>query len=101
MNGERLKQLREKNGYSRQELAQKVLVSKHEIQAWEEGWYISEPSSGEIEGLAEAFALSEDEVCSVLNISTEDGYSEDKDARFIDYVDAGLRAVQYVKDRNK
>ena len=68
MNGEKLKNIREKTGYSRKELAERILVTEYVVQSWEEGWYITQPSSGEIEGLAEMFNLSEEELCNVLSV---------------------------------
>lgn len=101
MDGEKLKILRETKGYTRAELANKVFVSKAEVQSWEEGWYIKEPSSGEIECLAEAFNLSEDNLCSLLNIDIENGYSEDEPIRFIDFVDSGIRLVKHINGKIK
>lgn len=56
MDGKKLQYLREKNHISRQELANKLYVTPYIIQSWEEGWAIINPSSGEIEELANAFS---------------------------------------------
>lgn len=67
INGRRLKELREKNGLTREELAQKILVTKHIIQSWEEGWGIINPSSGEISEMADLFGLSEAELREAID----------------------------------
>ena len=101
MDGKQLKDMREKHGYSRKDLAKIIYVTEHEVQSWEEGWGITEPSSGEIEGLAEAFNVSEEELCDMLSIDISDGYWEDKPIRFIDYIDSGIRLMKHIKSKRK
>lgn len=97
MDGDRLKELREKFGYSREELAEKVCVTKYIIQSWEEGWAFMNPSSGEIEELADAFHMTEEELRDVLAQDEDDDYSDDQKLSFIDYVDAGVRMLEHIK----
>ena len=49
MNGRKLKELRDKHGYSREKFAQLLYVTPSIIESWEEGWAIINPSSGEID----------------------------------------------------
>ena len=101
MDGKALADIRKSHGYSRRELAIKIYVSESEIQSWEDGCGITEPSSGEIECLAETFDMSEEELCNVLSIDISDGYWEDKPIKFIDYVDSGIRLIKHIKRKRK
>ena len=56
MNGETFKELREKHGYSRKEIENRLYAGESMVQSWEEGWSLINPSSGEIEELAEIFS---------------------------------------------
>lgn len=95
MDGKKLKAIREKLGYSRKDIAQVALVTEYEVQSWEEGWYIMQPSSGEIESMAELFDITEEELCTLLNIEDYDK----SEPKFIDYIDVGLRAIKHMKNR--
>lgn len=74
INGEALKELREKSGISRSELAAHTLTTKEIVQGWEEGWGIMNPSSGEISIMAELFHLSEEEFREIINADEENDY---------------------------
>ena len=62
MNGEKLKENRERFGYSGEDLAQ----------YWEEGWCIKGTSSGEIKTMADIFRMTEEELCEMLEIQNCD-----------------------------
>lgn len=98
MNGEKLKEIRESNNISRKELAKKIYVTEAIIQSWEQGWYIEGPSSGEVEEMAEIFNMSEEVLRNVTNMPEEDD-SDNNTTSFIDYIDAGVRAIKYIKDK--
>ena len=98
MNGEKLKEIRESTNISRKQLAQQIYVTESIIQSWEEGWYIECPSSGEIEGMAEVFNMSEEVFRNIINM-LEEYDSDNNTTSFIDYVDAGVRAVRHIKNR--
>ncbi len=101
MNGNALKELREKNGYSRSQLAEKLYVTASMIQSWEEGWAIINPSNGEIDEMADAFGMSEDELREVLDADPDDDYGENTKVSWLDYLDAGVRAINFCKDTIK
>ena len=95
MNGEKLKELREKYGYSREELAEDLYVTASIIQSWEEGWAIINPSSGEIGEMAELFHMAEESLREILDLSEDDDYdSPMKKLRFIDCVDSVINCVK-------
>lgn len=95
MDGKKLKDIREKFGFSRKDIANAALVTEYEVQSWEEGWYIKQPSSGEIESMAEIFGMAEEELCVLLDI----GDYDESEPSFIDYVDAGLRALNHIRKK--
>ncbi len=97
MNGKRLKEIRENNNISREELAQKICSTEFFIRSWEENWYIEKPSSGEIEEMANAFNMTEDLLRSQIDMP-EDEDSDKNEIKFIDYIDAGIRAVKYIRE---
>ena len=97
MNGKMLQEIRESKNISRKRLAEKIYVSESIVQSWEQGWYIELPSSGEIEGMAEFFDIDEQELRKKLELSEED--LDEKPVRFIDFVDAGVRVANYVKNK--
>lgn len=74
INGERLRELREINGYSRTEVAKETLTTEYIIQGWEEGFATMNPSSGEIETMAEMFYLSEGQLREEINAPIENDY---------------------------
>lgn len=74
IDGYRLKELREMNGYSRSEVARETLTTETIIQGWEEGFAVMNPSSGEIETMAEMFGLSEEQFREEINASIENDY---------------------------
>ena len=101
MNGERLKEIRESNNISRKELALKLYVTELIVQSLEEGWYIESPSSGEVEELAEIFNISEEVLRKIIDLPEEDD-SDNNTTSFVDYIDAGVRAVKHIKkQKNK
>ena len=101
MNGEKLKEIRERNNISREQLAQEIYVTESIIRSWEEGWYIETPSSGEIEEMAEIFNMSEEMLRDTIDLPEEDD-SDNNTTRFVDYIDACVRAVEYIKkQKNK
>lgn len=79
INGKRLKELREQNGYSQEELADKIYCTKYIIQGWEEGWGIINPSSGEIDEMAMLFGLSEEELREQIDADEEKDYDYEED----------------------
>ena len=95
MNSSILKTLREKSGFSRKVLAKKLYVTESVVQSWEEGWYIAEPSYGELEEMAEVFNLTEYELIKLLELE-----NNNNDISFIDFVDAGFRTLKNTK-KNK
>lgn len=79
IDGNRLKQLREENGYTLDEVAKETYNTVYTVQSWEEGWALSNPSSGEISSLAEMFDMSEDDLRDEINADEEyDGDNENK-----------------------
>lgn len=96
MNGNELKKLREKHGYSRQFLAKKIDVTVAIIKSWEEGWNIINPSSGEIEGMSELFNIPENTLREIIDQNAENDY-ENQEIRFSDLIDAGVRALKHYK----
>ncbi len=101
MNGEKLKGIRESNKISRKQLAQKIYATESIVRSWEEGWYIETPSSGEIEEMAELFNMSEETLRNIIDLPKEDD-SENNTTSFVDYIDAGVRAVKHIKkQKNK
>ena len=74
INGPQLKELREQVGLSQKDLADKIPVTKYIIQGWEEGWAIINPSSGEIDEMAEIFHIPETELRKVINAPKEFDY---------------------------
>ena len=97
MRGEVIRELREKHGYSRKELADKLYISASELQSWEEGWFIKGPSSGEIEEMADAFKMTEDSLRELINHSECDDADKNEEPRFIDYVDSAVRLGRFLK----
>ena len=95
MDGKKLQEIREKLGFSRKEVAKEALVTEYEVQSWEEGWYIKQPSSGEIESMAELFDMTEEDLGILLDI---DDYDENE-PRFVDYIDAGMRAINHIRKK--
>lgn len=100
MRGDILKDIHEKCGMDREELANAVCVTESIIQSWEQGWYIQPPSSGEIEAMAECFRISEADLLEMLEIN-EESLSDSAMPRFIDFVDAAVKCLDYTKDRTK
>lgn len=79
IDGNRLKQLREENGYTLDEVAKETYNTAYTVQSWEEGWALSNPSSGEISSLAEMFNMSEEDLRYEINADEEhDGDNENK-----------------------
>ena len=77
IDGNRLKQLREENGYTLDEVAKETYNTVYTVQSWEEGWALSNPSSGEISSLAEMFDMSEDDLRDEINADEEyDGLNQ-------------------------
>ena len=97
MNGNRLQELRERFGYSRNQLAEKLLVTSSMIQSWEEGWALINPSKGEIDTMAELFQMAEDELREYLDADEDEDWSADKKLLFVDVLDASIRLHQHIK----
>lgn len=101
MNGKKLKEIREIKKISRKQLAQKIYVTESIVRSWEEGWYIETPSSGEIEEMAELFNTSEEILRDIIDLP-EEYDSENNTTSFVDYIDAGVRAIKHIKkQKNK
>ena len=99
MNGKVLQEIRERKNISRRRLAEEICVTESIVQSWEQGWFIELPSSGEVEGMAEFFDIDEQELRKKLELPEED--LDEKTVRFIDIVDAGVRAANYVKNKKE
>lgn len=97
MNGKTFKELREKHGYSRKEIANRLYVGESMVQSWEEGWSLINPSSGEIEELAEIFSMEEDQLRMLLEQDEDDDDDYDTPLTFIDVVDSGVRWIGHIK----
>lgn len=67
MDGFALQNLREEQGLSREELAERILVTESIIQSWEEGWSFISPSSWEIEAMADAFNMTVDDFRTAID----------------------------------
>ena len=96
MNGKALRSLREKHGYTRRELADIICVGESVVKSWEEGWELVNPSSGEIEEMANAFDMEEEALREILEQDNEDDYEKQKSS-FVDYVDFAIRAFRRYK----
>lgn len=79
MNGKKLEELRIKNGFTRQELAELLDESASHVQSWEQGWYVNGPTASDIEDMAEAFKMSEDVLRKYIDHDEEDDYDPDED----------------------
>ena len=79
MNGKNLEKLRIKNGFSRQELGELLYENAAHIQSWEEGWYVNGPTTSDIEDMADAFGMSEQELRKYIEQDEEDDYDSDDD----------------------
>lgn len=100
MNGQKLKEIREKYGYSRKELAKILYETEYTVQSWEQGWGITPPTSGQIEKMAALFDIEEYNLRNLLEIDEYDDFDTD-DVSFIDFVDSAVRAYQYIKKHKK
>ena len=100
MRGDLLKKLREERGISRHKLAELAYVTEAIVQSWEEGWFIQAPSSGEIESMAECFGMDETELMELLDLEDDD-LSDDQELSWIDIIDAGVRARQFIRKQRK
>lgn len=101
MRGDILKELRQNNKLSVDELAEKICVSSSLLQSWEQGWYLILPSSGEISEMADIFDIDEDTLREILDIDENGDYDPNKKISFIDYVDSAVRTLQFIKKHNK
>ena len=100
MNGRKLKELRDKHGYSREKFAQLLYVTPSIIESWEEGWAIINPSSGEIDEMAQLFSMTEEMLRTVLNLDEEDDYDcPTNQTKFIDYVDSVINCISRKKGK--
>ena len=80
--GEKLQELRKKNGLTQEELAQSLYVSRTAISKWESGR--GYPSIDSLKAIAKFFSVSIDELLStdeVLTIAEEDGKQAQKHFR--------------------
>ena len=78
MNGQRLRALRQEVGLSQEKLAERIYVTKYIIQSWEEGWHIINPSSGEIEEMAEIFGISEEQLRLEIDAPEKNDFDYEK-----------------------
>ena len=100
MRGIVIKELRERHNCSRKELADYICVSVSELQSWEEGWYLTLPSSGEIGEMASYFKMSEEQLRLLIELD-EDDYDEESRLRTIDYVDSLIRLSKFIRDKKR
>ena len=68
MIGDRIRELREKAGYSQAELARKLTVTRSSVNAWESG--LSAPTAAYIVEMAKLFRVSADYLLELDNTST-------------------------------
>jgi len=99
MNGEKIKELREKAGLTREALAKELYVTASIIQSWEEGWYNVPPSSGEIDEMATIFKIDEENLRELLDQDECEDYDAAPKWRFIDYIDYGIKVKKALKKR--
>ena len=79
MNGKKLEELRVKNGFSRQELADLLYENSAHIQSWEEGWYVYGSTATDIEDMAEAFNMTEEDLRRYIEQDEDDDFDSDED----------------------
>ena len=99
MRGEKIQELREERGYSREYLADRLYITVAILQSWEEGWYLVPPSSGEIEEMSEAFGMDEDEFRELIDQDECDDYDDDEGLSFAGVLDTAVRLRSVLKDR--
>ncbi len=77
---DKIRELREKAGYSQAQLAKKLDVTRSSVNAWEMG--LSTPTTQYIVALAKLFHVSTDYILGTQNEMTVslDGYSEEETA---------------------
>ena len=90
MVADKIKALREQNGYTQSDLAKKLGITRSSVNAWEMG--ISVPSTQYVVELANIFKVSTDFLLGVKSTATVnvDGLSE-KDVQLVNAVIAHLR----------
>ncbi len=90
MVADRIKSLREQNGFTQSELAKKLGITRSSVNAWEMG--ISVPSTQYVVELASIFKVSTDFLLGVKSTATVsvEGLSE-KDVQLVNAVIAHLR----------
>ena len=90
MVADKIKALREQNGFTQSDLAKKLGITRSSVNAWEMG--ISVPSTQYIVELANIFKVSTDFLLGVKSTATVnvDGLSE-KDVQLVNAVIAHLR----------
>ncbi|MGM9523729.1 MAG: helix-turn-helix transcriptional regulator [Faecousia sp.] len=76
----RIKELREKAGYSQSQLAKKLDVTRSSVNAWEMG--LSSPTTQYIVAMAKLFHVSSDYILGLQSnlFITLDGYTEEESA---------------------
>ncbi len=94
MVADKIRYLREQNGFTQAELAKKLGITRSSVNAWEMG--ISVPSTQYIVELAGTFKVSTDYLLGVKSTSTVnvDGLNE-KDVRLVNAV------ITHLREKNK
>ena len=98
INGARLKQIREANGYTQEDIATETGATVYDVQGWEEGWALSNPSSGEISTLAELFGMTEENLREEID-ADEDFDSDCNDKSWGELLEDVIQAGKVANER--
>ena len=74
-----------------------MYVTEYILQGWEEGWSLISLSNGEMEELANAFQMTEEELRRVLSQEKDDDYSDDTKINFFDVIDSGIKWLELIR----